>query len=104
MPNGAAAAAAPSAGGLVRRPAPVKDAPVVDDQHLSSAPFVDVRRTERQAMLQKLQGGATALVDCFEAARIISKKRAVGRARGFVSGKVFRNRLWTQAYLPQFDA
>src|SRR4051794_35547101 len=69
--------AAPRA--LVRRGAPVKGAPVVDDQDVAAAPLMDYWVAGAQSALDKVEGGATSLVNGFETTGIVTKKVA---ARG----------------------
>lgn len=64
---------------VVGWPARVQDTPVVNDQNVASPPCVDVWRGECQPAFCKTERGPTALVDCFEAAGIISEKGTIRR-------------------------
>jgi hypothetical protein len=64
----------------------VQKAPVVNDQDVTPAPFVGVSGAESQPLLDKPERGSTALVDGFEATRVIPKEGAFGRKKRRVKG------------------
>src|SRR3569623_519254 len=75
-----------SAGPSVRRTAPVKDAPVIDDEDVALAPMMGFGRSTGDPVLDERQGHAAALVHGFKTAGVVSQEGSSRREDRRVEG------------------